>query len=98
MQKPFSIVGGARIGWTGFSWPLARLSATSNELVIKVLFDAYTFAPGDVVAIDRHKGIFSRGIRIRHQVTAYPENIIFWSNPEKAFGSIRDSGFVAAAG
>jgi len=97
MQEPFTTRGGARIGWINFSWPLARLSATHDKLIIWVMFDAYTFAPNDVYAIERYKGYISEGIRIRHNVASYPEKIIFWSNPEKALSSIWDSGFAVDA-
>jgi hypothetical protein len=97
MQEPFTKVGGARIGWTNFSWPLALLSATHDKLIIRVMFDAYTFAPNDVYAIERYQGFISEGICIRHNVASYPERIIFWSNPEKVLSSIWDAGFAAEA-
>jgi hypothetical protein len=97
MQESFTKVGGARIGWINFTWPFARLSVTQDKLTIRVMFDAYTFAPTDVYAIERYKGYLSEGIRICHNVASYPERIIFWSNPEKALNCIWDAGFAVSA-
>jgi hypothetical protein len=100
VQWKFTITGGVRIGWFNASWPLAQLSANKNYLVVGFFGGhACTFSPHEVFAIERYRGIFSAGIRIRHSVASYPEKIIFWcwGNPEKILNGISDSGFRTAS-
>src|SRR5947209_164855 len=100
--KHISMTGGAQIGWVNASWPLARLSATTDRLSITArLLGTYGFAPEQVSAIERHVliPVLAWGVRVRHQVPEYPQRIIFWSfaNPDAVVREIRYSGFVPAA-
>ncbi|HZR19774.1 MAG TPA: hypothetical protein VFE51_20985 [Verrucomicrobiae bacterium] len=98
MQQPFTITGGAQIGWVNASWPLARLSATSDQLAIKArVLGNYSFTPEQVSAVERYALIpfLAWGVRIRHQVPDYPRRIIFWcfNDPTTVLQGIRDAGF-----
>jgi hypothetical protein len=98
MQQPFTITGGAQIGWVNASWPLARLSATSDQLAIKArVLGNYSFTPQQVSAVERYALIpfLAWGVRIRHRVPDYPRRIIFWclSDPTTVLQGIRDAGF-----
>ncbi len=102
MQQLFTKTGGARIGWVNASWPLAQLSATPDSLTVTArLLGSYTFAPEQVSAVERYVMIpfVAWGVRVRHCVPVYPQQIIFWSlsNPDRVLGGIRDAGFVPTA-
>jgi hypothetical protein len=102
MPPPFTVTGGAHIGWTNASWPLAQLSATHDKLTLSVsLLGTYSFAPDQVSAVERHVMIpvLAWGIRIRHRIADYPQRVIFWcfGNPDRVLRGIRDSGFLATA-
>lgn len=99
-METFTKTGGARIGWTNATWPLAKLSVTANKLTIQVkLLGTYTFAPEQISSIERYTiiPVLGWGIRIRHNVADYPEKIIFWclGNPSSVLDGIRDVGFPA---
>jgi hypothetical protein len=100
--KPFDITGGARVGWMNASWPLAQLSATSDNLTISVfLLGTYRFTPNQVFSIERYViiPVLGWGIQIRHGVSEYPRRIIFFSlgNPDRLLSGISGSGFQPAA-
>jgi hypothetical protein len=84
------------------SWPLAKLTATSQSLRVAVLLlGDYCFTPETVVSITRFTTvpILGWGIEIRHCVPEYPGRFIFWClrNPDALLAGIRESGFVPRA-
>jgi hypothetical protein len=98
MQQPFTITGGAQIGWVNASWPLARLSATSDRLTITArVLGNYSFTPQQVSAVERYVLVpfLAWGVRILHQVPDYPRRIIFWCfcEPKVVLQGVRDAGF-----
>lgn len=102
MQPSFKMTGGARIGWINASWPLAKLSATQDKLTVTAhLLGTYNFTPQQVSAVERYVMIpvLAWGVRVRHCVPEYPQQIIFWSlgSPDGVLGGIRDTGFVPVA-
>jgi len=102
MPLPFKVTGGARVGWTGTSWPLARLSATPEQLTISIrLLGTYSFAPDQVLSVERYVMIpfLGWGIRIHHCNADCPQRVIFWclGNPDTVLAGIRDAGFLPAA-
>jgi hypothetical protein len=97
-SKSFTKTGGAQIGWVNASWPLARLSATSDRLAITArVLGNYHFTRQQVSAVERYELIpfLAWGVRIRHQVPDYPQRIIFscLCQPEAVLKGIRDAGF-----
>lgn len=102
MPQPFTSTGGARIGWTNATWPLAQLSATPDALTISVrLLGSYTFAPSQVAAVERYATIpvLSWGVQIRHCRVDYPQRFIFWclGSPDTVLRGIHAAGFVPTA-
>jgi len=102
MSQPFTMTGGARVGWTNASWPLARLSADRDRLTISIrLLGTYSFVPEEVSAIERYVMIpvLGWGVRIRHCKADCPERVIFWclGNPDTALKGIRKAGFLPGA-
>ena len=102
MSGPFLTTGGARIGWTNASWPLAKLEAGPDKLAISVgILGTYSFAPDEVMAVERYVMIpvIGWGIRVRHCKRDCPERVIFWclGSPDTVLQGIRASGFQPAA-
>lgn len=98
MNEPFEATGGARVGWTNASWPLAKLTATSNSLRVAVRFlGNYSFTPDTVVSITRYTMIpvLGWGIKIQHSIPDYPARFVFWclGNPDTLLAGIRAAGF-----
>lgn len=90
------ITGGARIGWGNASAPLATLEVEPGEIRLKVkLFGDYRFAASEVERVAKHRGLFSRGIRIFHSRGAYPKKIVFWTfeNTDALLAKIEALGF-----
>lgn len=86
------------MGWTNATWPLAKLSATSDTLTIAArLLGTYSFTPEQVSSVERYSMIpvLGWGIQIRHCRTDYPQRIIFWclGNPDTLLRDIREAGF-----
>jgi len=94
-----TVSGGAKIGWIGASWPLATLAVTRDSLNLNVrLLGKYAFTPDQVTSIENHTvfPIFGRGIKINHNVSSYPKNIVFnsFGNPDDLIAKITETGFI----
>ena len=92
-------IGGGRAGWINATWPLARLTASPNEIVLNfVLGGRYSFSPLEVVKLEPYSGIraFGHGVQIVHSRIDYPERLIFWhfTKPESLIQRIHAAGFV----
>ena len=79
MTSMFSQTGGATIGLFNASWPLAKLSATSDMIRLSCVGRECLFLKGNVRSLIRHRGLFSHGLLIEHTVSAYPERVVFWT-------------------
>ncbi len=98
MPKNYTHTGGARVGWLNASWPLARISATQDQLRLKVaIAGEYTFHPGEVISVVRYTliPILGWGIKIIHNKAEYPDSIIFWTlgSPASVLAGIEEAGF-----
>jgi hypothetical protein len=98
MTATLSVTGGARIGWTNATWPLATLTVSNGVLAVNALMlGTYTFAADEVVELEvfRSLPIIGRGIRIVHTRADYPKTIVFWcfGNPAKLLEDIKAAGF-----
>lgn len=88
--------GGAQIGRIRTSWPFGTLTVRKDRLVLKApLAGNYTFGPEDVVSIEPIADLLARGLRIRHRVDAYKENVEFltFRDPRRILEEIRQIGF-----
>ena len=97
-RSPFTATGGALLGWTSASVPLARLTANGDRLTIAVrLLGSYEFSPDQVVDLERYVMIrgFAHGVRVRHCRADYPERVVFWTrgNPDAILQGILDAEF-----
>jgi hypothetical protein len=102
MPQLFTATGGARVGWTNASWPLAKLSVGPDKLTLSIaLLGTYSFTPNEVSAIERYTLIplLGWGVRICHCRVDCPQRVIFWclGSPDSVLRGIRDSGFLPAA-
>src|SRR4051812_83748 len=98
MGASLPVRGGAHIGWTHASWPLATLSITEGRLLLSVLLlGTYTFEPAEVIALERQGTVpfFTTGVRIVHSRLDIPRIIVFsgGGDPEKLTDRIRLAGF-----
>ena len=92
--------GGASVGWVSSSWPFASLFVSAKELSLKVaVAGTYNFKKEQIISIDKHLvfPILAWGIKIRHNVESYPEQIIFYTfrHPKNLIDSISKTGFVS---
>jgi len=102
MSQTFTATGGARVGWTNASWPLAQLSSSQEQLILNIrLLGTYAFVPEQVSEIEKFVWlpVIAQGIKIHHCNPDCPEKIIFWSlgNPKTVLQGIKDSGFLPTA-
>jgi hypothetical protein len=99
MPNTFTTTGGARVGSTNATWPLAQLLATPDNLTLSIrLLGNYSFTPDKVVSVERYVLIpfLGWGVQIHHCQVDCPQRVIFWclGNPDGVLRGIRDSGFV----
>jgi hypothetical protein len=79
-MNEFSISGGASIGNTGASWPLATLKVTPNMFLVSIGFAGQVyFNADDIISIEPTSGL-SGGIRIIHNIKSYPQKVVFFTN------------------
>ena len=82
-----------------YSWPLAQLRITEEQLVLRVKFSGkYEFSPDQVNKVESFGNIpyLAKGVRIYHTVSGYPKELVFWylcSNSQQMVDSIHESGF-----
>ena len=92
--------GGGQIGRIRSSWPFVTLTVRRDRLVLSVpLAGTCTFEPKDIVAIEPIPDLLARGLRIRHRVATYKENVEFltFRDPRSILEAIRQTGFPIAA-
>src|SRR5262249_3436739 len=73
----FSQIGGARTGLSHSSWPFPWLAATREEISVRCWFN-YTFPKGRIQRLSWHRGWFSTGLRIEHDIPDYAPFFVFW--------------------
>jgi len=94
-----TIVGGARFGLWNATWPFARLVASQQGLHLKVWgIKSFEFPATRVTGLTKHVSIpfIGWGVRISHDIAAYPQEIIFWTlgRPEALLKRILEAGFI----
>lgn len=94
----FELTGGARIGRANATFPFATLKVTRDTLDINAsIVGNLVFQPSNVYGIEPYGVIplIGQGIKIIHNVSEYPEKVIFWTtkDPEEVLNCIAATGF-----
>ncbi len=102
MPQTFITTGGARVGWTNATWPLAQLLATPDKLTLSIrLLGTYSFTPDQVLSVERYVliPVLGWGIQIHHNNADCPQHVIFWclGSPDKVLQGISNSNFLPIA-
>ena len=72
--------GGARYGLFNASWPFAKLVISQNNLKLKIpIFGELNFSGEHINSIEKHNGLFSKGIIIKHNRAEYRKKVVFWT-------------------
>lgn len=104
-RPAFQARGGVLIGLMHASWPMARLEARPDRLLLHVSFFGlgtlarYEWTPAEVVSVEPESGFLglSKGLRIRHIRPDYPEKILFVGLGDSVVAGVAGSGFVPSA-
>ncbi|MFD1604850.1 hypothetical protein ACFSJW_06005 [Flavobacterium artemisiae] len=99
MNEKFTLTGGARIGMSNASFPLADLYVDKNVLKINAsIVGNLVFQPNDIISIEAYSSIpvIGNGIKINHRIEKYSSKVIFWTfkNPITVINEIRKTGFL----
>jgi len=89
--------GGARIGMANATWPFATLTVNNEKLQLNAtIIGNLVFKPGDITSIVPYSGLMSSGLKINHHVSAYNDNVVFWTfnNPNQILKKIEETGFL----
>jgi len=88
--------GGAIIGSTNATWPLASLKVDKERLEINAAFSKVIFKPTDVISIQPYSNFTSKGIKIIHSVSTYNEKVMFWNSKgyQGLINKINSTGFL----
>lgn len=95
-MNEFSISGGAYVGNTSASRPLATLKVTPNMLLVNIGFAGQLyFNADDIISIEPTSGLNGSGIRIIHNVTSYPKKVSFTAGMsyQNIIENIKGTGF-----
>lgn len=98
-MNEINLKGGARIGMTNASYPLATLKVNQDRLELKAaLIGKLTFQAVDIISIEPYILIpfIGQGIKIKHNVASYKKQVIFWTfkNPKMLIKQIEATGFI----
>ena len=89
-----SFRGGARLGPFNVTWPFARLILSDSGSTLRVLCKSYEIGRDEIHALELHRGLFSKGVRIIHSNRNLPQNAIFWSHvPESVLAIATSHGY-----
>lgn len=81
---------GVRYGASNMSWPIGRIDVYPGRFTV----NGARFTLGNVVALVRYQGFFSRGIRIVHRnPNASPSICVFSLNASRLEVALRRAGF-----
>ncbi|WP_081211728.1 hypothetical protein [Salegentibacter sediminis] len=92
-------IGGSRIGSRNLTIPFASLIISEEKLELNNTgFQNLIFYPQDLVNIEEvyYFPWIAQGIKIKHKISGYDKNIIFWSynDPKKIIQSIQNKGLL----
>ncbi|WP_019037697.1 hypothetical protein [Psychroflexus tropicus] len=97
-MKRLKFIGGAKLGGVNYTWPLVKLEISQTHLILKTIFlTKYKFLRKDIDTIENVSWlpIVAEGIRIRHHLKKYPNQIIFWTfTPKKLIDQLKLDNYV----
>ncbi|WP_316795226.1 hypothetical protein [Pedobacter agri] len=77
--------GGVRIGLFRASWPLASIAVDEYKLEINASIKGkYVFDKTDIVSVTIENSLFKSGLRIKHRVEKYNNDIVFYPKTSAA--------------
>ena len=84
MTIPFSQTGGLRMGRSRLSalnasWPFASLQVQESELALSCFGKHWSFPKASVLRLSKHRGVFSTGLRIEHDLEGCEAFLVFWT-------------------
>jgi hypothetical protein len=88
--------GGAKIGKMSDSWPFVTLTASKDKLRLNApIIGDYVFKPENIITIEPFTYFLNKGLRIKHNIKEYKENVEFWTfkDPQFILDQIRMIGF-----
>jgi hypothetical protein len=92
--------GGARIDLQNATWPFAKLTLSSDSLVLSVASSlTYRFDPDQVTWVEEITAmpVIGRGVRLHHNVVGYPQQIVFWCfRTQQLLDELHDRGYKTA--
>jgi hypothetical protein len=91
-EETFSLRGGAWVGWSTVSWPLARLSGGETALRLSFFGRDYVFFHSSIRSLSKIRFV-GLGLRIEHTVPTYPQDVVFWAalpwSPRRRFYELK---------
>ena len=84
MSKLCRFRGGIRIGKGYFvalnvTWPFVVMEVSKNSISLRCSGVKYEFHADAISSIKKYNGLFSKGLKIEHQVQSIPEFVVFWT-------------------
>jgi hypothetical protein len=76
----FELTGGARLDGINVSYPLAKLSVTTEAIHLSCMGRDYHFPRSSIRGLRRHQGLLSVGLRIEHSEQSLPKHVVFWAS------------------
>jgi hypothetical protein len=93
MIVQFKQRGGARLGFFNLTWPFVTLTADSRSIRLGGVV-RFEIPKTSLVALVRHRGFFSTGLRIEHDAPKAPAFIVFWTfNYDDLADNLRAFGY-----
>lgn len=89
--------GGVKIGLFRASWPLASIAIDTYKMEINAsIRGKFVFDKTDIVSITTETSLFKSGLRIKHRVGQYNNDIVFFPKTSAAIllGQIHQLGFL----
>ena len=85
----YSQVGGATIGWNRWlaiyvSIPFGRITVAPEEVTLGISFlglrKIYRIDREQLCSVAEYHGVFTKGVKLEHNVETYPKFMVFWSS------------------
>ena len=83
-KKIYEEKGGIRFGdsfWlsSNYSWPFANIEIFKDKIILSWGYSKIVYNKKDIRYIEKYRGLFSKGIRIKYNKKKNWKFIIFWS-------------------